>query len=220
MVEVATSLLDVKKEDIIQTIYNLETAGTNYFHIDVMDGKFVENNTVEIMREYTEYIKNITTIPIEVHLMVEDIEEYVKSYLALEPNTIFFHIEACKNQTEVMKTIAFIKENHCKVGLCVSPKTDMNDILEYIPYIHSVLVMTVEPGKGGQKLLPETIQKIQFLNRHIYENGYEVDIEVDGGVREENAKTLTDAGANILVSGNYIIRSGNFKEAIAKLKGK
>ena len=220
MVEVATSLLDVKKEEIIQTIYNLETAGTNYFHIDVMDGKFVENNTVEIMREYTEYIKNITTIPIEVHLMVKEIEEYVKSYLVIEPNIIFFHIEACKNQTEVMKFIAFIKENHCKVGLCVSPKTDMNDILEYIPYIHSVLVMTVEPGKGGQKLLPETIQKIQFLNRHIYENGYEVDIEVDGGVREENAKELTDAGANVLVSGNYIIQAGNFKEAIAKLKGR
>ena len=219
MVEVAASFLDAYKEKIIQTIYDLEVAGADYFHIDVMDGKFVEKDTSQIMKEYTEYIKQISTIPIEVHLMVEDVESYIKSYMALEPSTIIFHIEACKNQNQVIEMMSLLKQNHCKIGLCVSPKTDMNAIFEYIPYIHRVLVMTVEPGKGGQKLLPETISKIQDLNRYIYDNGYEVDIEVDGGINNETCKPVIEAGANILVSGSYIIHSGNYKEAIAILKG-
>ena len=218
MVEVATSFLNAEKEKIIQTIYDLEVAGTDYFHIDVMDGKFVENNTTEIMREYTEYIKQISNIPVEVHLMVEDVENYIKSYIALEPSTVIFHIESCKNQKQVIEMISLLKENHCKVGLCVSPKTNMNAIFEYIPYIHRVLVMTVEPGKGGQRLLPETITKIKDLNRYIYDNGYEVDIEVDGGINDQTAKEVIEAGANILVSGSYIINSGNYKEAISKIK--
>ena len=218
MVEVATSFLNAEKEKIIQTIYDLEVAGTDYFHIDVMDGKFVENNTTEIMREYTEYIKQISNIPVEVHLMVEDVENYIKSYIALEPSTVIFHIESCKNQKQVIEMISLLKENHCKVGLCVSPKTNMNAIFEYIPYIHRVLVMTVEPGRGGQRLLPETITKIKDLNRYIYDNGYEADIEVDGGINDQTAKEVIEAGANILVSGSYIINSGNYKEAISKIK--
>ncbi|MFR2533621.1 MAG: ribulose-phosphate 3-epimerase [Clostridia bacterium] len=220
MVEVAASFLDANKEKIMQTIYDLEVAGVDYFHIDVMDGKFVENDTSQIMKEYTEYIKQISTIPVEVHLMVEDIENYIKSYLAIEPSIIIFHIEACKNEKQVIEMMALLKENHCKVGLCVSPKTDMNVILEYIPYIHRVLVMTVEPGKGGQKLLPETISKIKDLNRYIYDNGYEVDIEVDGGINSQTCIPVVEAGASILVAGSYLMHSENYKEAIIKLKNK
>ena len=111
MVEVATSLLDIEKEKIIKTIYDLEVAGTNYFHIDVMDGKFVENNTIEKMREYTEYIKQVSNTPIDVHLMVEDIEPYLKAYIDMGVQSIIFHIESCKNEEEALKWISYLKDN-------------------------------------------------------------------------------------------------------------
>lgn len=218
IIQVETSLLNVEREEIIQTIYDLEVAGTNYFHIDVMDGKFVENDTIDKMREYSEYLKNVTNIPMNVHLMVEDVSAHVQSYLALEPNMIIFHIEACKTQKEILEQIKYIKENNCKVGLSIKPSTPIEKIYEYLPYIHSVLVMTVEPGKGGQELLPETIEKIFNLNKFIYENNYEVDISVDGGINDKTAKNVTDAGANKLVAGSYIIKSGDYREAIEKLK--
>lgn len=172
MVEVSTSLLNAKEEEIIKTIYDLEVAKTDYFHIDVMDGKFVENNTAETMRKYTESIKNVSNLPIDVHLMVNNVEEYIKDYIDIGVNCITFHIEACKNEMEVLKQISYIKQNNCKVGLAVSPKSNIEKIYKYLPYIHKVLIMTVEPGKGGQELLPETIQKIANINKFIYENGY------------------------------------------------
>lgn len=218
IIQVETSLLNVERENIIPTIYDLEVAGTDYFHIDVMDGKFVKDNTIEKMREYTEYLKNITNLPIDVHLMVEDVPSYVESYLALEPNMIIFHIEACKNEKEILEQIKYIKENNCKVGLSIKPSTSIEEIYEFLPYIHCVLVMTVEPGKGGQELLTETIEKIAELNKFIYENSYEVDIMVDGGINNKTAKLVIDAGANRLVAGSYIIKSGDYKKAIEELK--
>lgn len=218
MVEVSASLLEVKKENIIKTIYDLEVAGTNYFHIDVMDGKFVKNNTAQIMREYTEYIKQVSNLPVEVHLMVEDAEAYSKAYIDMEVNCIIFHLESLKNKTEVLKLISYIKQNNVKVGITIKPNTNVEDIYEYIPYIHRVLIMTVEPGEGKQTLIPSTIDKIKKLNVFAYENNYDIDIEVDGGINDKTAKEVIDAGANILVSGSYIINSGNFKEAIEKLR--
>lgn len=220
MVEVSTSLLNAKEEEIIKTIYDLEVAKTDYIHIDVMDGKFVENNTAETMRKYTESIKNVSNLPIDVHLMVNNVEEYVKDYIDIGVNCITFHIEACKNEMEVLKQISYIKQNNCKVGLAVSPKSNIEKIYEYLPYIHKILIMTVEPGKGGQELLPETIQKIANINKFIYENGYEVDIEVDGGINDKNAKQVIEAGANILVAGSYIINSVDYAKTIKILKQK
>lgn len=220
MVEVSTSLLNAKEEEIIKTIYDLEVAKTDYFHIDVMDGKFVENDTSEKMRKYTESIKNVSNIPIDVHLMVNNVEEYIKDYIDIGVNCITFHIEACKNEMEVLKHISYIKQNNCKIGLAVSPKSNIEKIYEYLPYIHKVLIMTVEPGKGGQELLPETLNKIAELNKFIYENGYEVDIQVDGGINGKNAKQVIEAGANIIVAGSYIINSEDFSKAIKTIKQK
>ena len=180
MVEVATSLLNVNKEDIIKTLYNLEVAGTDYIQIDVMDGKFVEDDTTEKMNEYSEYVKQVTNLPLDIHLMVEDVESYIKSYLALEPYSITFHIEACKNKNEIMKFLNLVKENNIKVGIAINPGTPIENIYEYLPYIHKVIIMTVEPGKGGQKFIESSIEKISNLNIFNYENGFEVDIEVDG----------------------------------------
>lgn len=218
MVEVSSSLLNVKEDQIVQKIYDLEVAGTNYFHIDVMDGKFVQNETIEKMRKYTEYIKQISTIPIEVHLMVNDTKSYIDTYIGMEVNNIIIHLESCKNETQVLELISYIKQNNVKAGISIRPNTDIEKVYEYLPYIHNVLVMTVEPGKGGQELLLDTIEKIRKLNTFIYENGYDIDIEVDGGINDKTAKQVTNAGANILVAGSYIINSDNYKEAISKLK--
>ena len=111
MVEVSVSILNVKDDKAIQTLYNLETSGISYFHIDVMDGKFVENNTYEKMREYASYIKRISNLPLDIHLMVDDVKEAIDDFLAVEPNIITFHLEACKNKQEVMELINYIKQN-------------------------------------------------------------------------------------------------------------
>ena len=141
MVEISTSILSVKKEEIIRKIYNLETAGTNYFHIDVMDGEFVKNNTQELMLEYSEYIKQISNLPLDVHLMVNDVESFVKSFSILEPSIITFHLEACKNKEEVYKLIKLIKNNNCRVGISIKPNTKIEEIKEFLPFIHLCLIM-------------------------------------------------------------------------------
>ncbi|MBP3256367.1 MAG: ribulose-phosphate 3-epimerase [Clostridia bacterium] len=218
MVEVATSLLSIDEEKSIQTIYDIEVAGTDYFHIDVMDGKFVKRDTIELMRKYTEYIKQIANTKIEVHLMVKDVLNFVKAYIDMDVDCIMFHVEACRSESEIADIIKYLKDNNTKVGLVINPKTEINKIFNYLPYIHRVLVMSVEPGEGGQKFIENSIGKIQELNKYIYENGYEVDIEVDGGVNNENAELLSDAGANIIVAGSYIANSNNYKEAIESIR--
>lgn len=218
MVEVSTSILQVKKDEIITKIYDLETAHTDYFHIDVMDGEFVENDTTIIMTEYSEYIKQISNIPLDVHLMVKDIKPYVTSYLTLNPNIITFHLEACKDKNEVMELIKYIKENNCKVGISIKPDTKLEEIYEFLPYVHMCLIMTVEPGKGGQKLIPSTIEKIKELDTYIKEKNLEIDIEADGGINADNVNDVAKAGANIIVSGSAIINSSNYSEYIRDLK--
>lgn len=218
MVEVSTSLLNVERENILGCIYSLEVAKTDYYHIDVMDGKFVEKDTTEMMHEYANNIKQISNIPLDVHLMVEDIKSYIDSFIPYEPNIITFHLEACKDKKEVLSLIKYIKENNIKVGISIKPNTMLEDILEILPLIHLVLIMTVEPGLGGQKLIPETIEKVKELKDYITNNEIDIDIEVDGGINLENKEILKEAGANIIVAGSSIINSKDFKETIQKIK--
>ena len=218
MVEVSASILSIKNENAIQTLYNLETAGINYFHIDVMDGKFVENNTVDTMLEYCEYLNSISNLPLDVHLMVKDVKEYINKFLVFEPNIITFHVEAANNKEEIMEWIQYIKENNVKVGISIKPNTKIEEIYEYLPYIHMVLIMTVEPGKGGQALIPDTVSKIQKLSKYIKENALEVDIEADGGIYTNNVSILKEAGTDIIVAGTAIVKSDDYKETVKKLK--
>lgn len=216
--EISTSLLSVKKEDIIQTIYNLEVAHTDYFHIDVMDGRFVENDTSETMRIYCEYLNQVTNVPIDVHLMVTNIKEYVDSYSIFNPNIITFHYEACKDDTEVDKYIEQIKGRECKVGLAIKPNTDIEKIAKFLPKINLLLIMSVEPGKGGQKFIDRTVQKIKKAKTKIDELGLDTEIEADGGINLENSKEVKEAGATMLVSGTGIISSKDYSYTIKKLK--
>lgn len=209
-IEVSTSILQVNKNDIIKVIYNLETAHTDYFHIDVMDGEFVKNDTTDLMREYSEYIKQISNIPLDVHLMVNDVKSYIISYGSFEPNIITFHLEACKDKTEVKNMIELIKNNNSKVGIAIKPNTPIEDVFEFLPYIHMCLVMTVEPGKGGQDFILECIEKIDKLKKYIIKNNLDIDIEVDGGINDKTASKVSNSGANILVSRKLYIKFRQF----------
>lgn len=217
MVEISTSLLNVK-ENFIKIFYNLEIAHTDYFHIDVMDGKFVENNTLERMKDYVITIKQISNLPLDIHLMVENVRKYVDEYIDFRPNIITFHIEAIKEKEEVYKIIKYIKENGMKVGIAIKPDTKIEKIYEFLPYIHMVLIMTVEPGKGEQKLILETVKKVKKLKEYIDKEKIDIDIEVDGGINEETANLVKDAGSNILVVGSAIIKSKDYSDTIKKIR--
>ena len=219
MVEISTSILSVKKGEESKTFFALEKSKTDYFHIDVMDGKFVEKNTYQKMLEYASYIKRISSLPLDVHLMVEDIDSAIDDFLSVDPNIITFHYESCKNKEEVMKFIKKIKDNNCKVGISVKPETDIKSIYEFLPYVHVCLVMTVEPGKGGQTLLTDMVDKISKLKEYLVKNDLEVDIEADGGINLNTAKAVKNAGTNILVSGTAILMAKDYKVIIDELRG-
>lgn len=218
MAEISTSILGVEEEKSIKTFYNLEVAGTQFFHIDVMDGKFVEQNTEKKMYKFTNEIKQISTVPLDVHLMVENVKENIDRYMPFEPQIITFHLEACKNKEEVKKHIEYLQKNKIKCGISIKPATKIEEILEFLPYMYLCLVMTVEPGKGGQKLIPETIDKVKQLKEYIEKNNLDTYIEVDGGINIETAEKVKTAGADILVSGSGILKSKDYKETILELK--
>lgn len=218
MVEISTSILSLKQGEEAETFLNLEIAKTDYIHIDVMDGKFVQRDTYNKMRETAEYIRRLTNLPLDIHLMVEDIETAINVFEVVEPNVITFHIEACKNEEEVMKNINLIKEAHARVGISVKPNTPVEEIYKYLPYIHMVLIMTVEPGKGGQTLITDMIQKIEKLKKYIEKEKLEIDIEVDGGINLVTAPKVKEAGANILVAGVAILEAIDYKVIIDDLR--
>lgn len=144
-----------------------------------MDGKFVEKNTREMMYKYASMIKQISTMPLDVHLMVNDIKENIDEYLPLNPNIITIHYEPCKSDEEVLEIINYIKSNNIKCGISIKPDTDLEKIEKFLPYISLVLIMTVEPGKGGQKLIPETVEKVRNLKKYLEANKLDAYIEVD-----------------------------------------
>ena len=219
MIEVSTSILYVEKGKEAETFLALEKSKTDYFHIDVMDGEFVEKNTYQNMLEYSSYIRRISNLPMDIHLMVKDIETGIEAFSAMEPNIITFHLEACKNKEEVMRNINLIKEKGSRVGIAVKPETVIESVYEYLPYIHMCLVMTVEPGKGGQTLITDMLSKISELKTYIEKKNIEIDIEVDGGINLKTAQRVKDAGANVLVAGTAILMASDYKVIIDELKG-
>ena len=218
MVEISTSILNMKKGKETETIFGLENAKTDYFHIDVMDGNFVEKDTYSYMYDCSSYIKRISSLPLDIHLMVNDVQNGIEDFLSFEPNIITFHLEACKDEEDVFKNINLIKNNNCKVGLSVKPNTPIEEIYKYLPYIHMCLVMTVEPGKGGQTLLSDMVEKIKTLKKYVDNNNIEIDIEADGGINLNTCEAVKNAGANILVSGTAILMANNYKDIIDELK--
>ena len=205
--EISTSILNIKEENITETFYNIEAAKTDYFHIDVMDGKFVSNNTIDKMQQYIDILSGITNTPIEVHLMVKDVKKYIDIFIPNNPTKIIFHAKALKNSEEVFKMIEYIKDNNIQVGLALNPEDSIDSIKEFIPKIHQVLVMTVNPGQGGQTLIPECIKKVKDLKEYLDSQNLETQIEVDGGVNLQNIKEIASSGVDIAVAGTAIVNA-------------
>jgi len=218
MIEVSTSILTVEKGTESEVFFALEKSKTDYFHIDVMDGKFVEKNTEKMMYEYANTIKQISNLPLDVHFMVEDIKGNIDRYIPLTPSIITFHYEACIDDEEVIKYINYIKENGIKPAISIKPATDIEKIKKFLPMLHMVLIMTVEPGKGGQKLIQECIEKTKELKKYLEENNLDTYIQVDGGVNKETIDMVKEAGVDIAVAGSSIISASDFKKAITELK--
>ena len=150
--------------------------------------------------------------------MVEDVETGIEVFSAVEPNIITFHLEECKSKEEVMKNINLIKEKGSRVGIAIKPGTPIEEVYEYLPYIHMCLVMTVEPGKGGQTLITDMLAKISTLKTYIEKKNLEIDIEVDGGINLKTAPRVKEAGANILVAGSAILAASDYKVIIDELR--
>ena len=218
MYEVSTSILNLEKGNEAEVILNLEKAKTDYYHIDVMDGKFVEKNTYNWMKELSSYIKRISNIPLDVHLMVDDVKSTIDDFSAVEPNIITFHYESCKDDEEVMEMIKLIKSYNIKVGISVKPNTSVDKINKFLPFIHMVLIMTVEPGKGGQAFMSEMLSKIEQLREYEKNNNLDFQIEVDGGINLATCEQVKQAGAEILVAGTAILKAVDYKVIIDELK--
>lgn len=218
MIEVSASILSTSNIESTKLFLDLEVAKINYFHIDVMDGEFVEQDTSKRMIEYTNLISLVCNTELDVHLMVKNVEHYIEEYLAFNPRIISFHLEAIQDKNEIESLIKKIKDAGCMVGLAVNPDTSIDLIKPYLDKIHVALVMTVVPGKGGQPLIPSTIGKIEELKKYIDDSGLDTRIEVDGGINDSTSSKVIQSGADILVVGNYLISASSFVDAINKLK--
>lgn len=206
----SVSILGIK-EKIKKNIKKLDNLKIDYFHIDIMDGIFVENITWEY-KEIEKILKHRTTKK-DIHLMVKDVKKYVEEYINLNPSIITFHYEATDNHVEL---INYIKQHNIKAGISIKPNTEVSEIKELLNIVDLVLVMSVEPGKGGQKYIDNSTNKINELNKLREQNNYKYLIEVDGGINNETKEYAKNA--DILVVGSYITNN-NYEEKINEFKG-
>lgn len=195
------------------TIKMIDESNATSIHSDIMDGKFVpkKNFSAEDVVNDLKKVKK----PIDIHLMVDNPDSYIDILKELNPRTIIFHLE-CK--TNIEKTIDKIKKNNIGVGIAIKPKTDIMYLENYLNDLDMILVMTVEPGAGGQRFMFNMLEKIESLNKLKYDKGYVYKIGVDGGINEYTAIKCKDAGANIIISGSYICHHENFNKQIEKIK--
>ena len=214
-IQISPSILSADFSQLGSEIKKLEEGGADLIHVDVMDGHFVPNLTIgpPVIKNLRKYTK----LPFDVHLMISPVHEYIENYANAGADIITIHPEATENLKESIK---LIKRFGKKVGVSLNPKTEIKTLIDEIDNIDLVLVMSVNPGFGGQKFMPEVLDKIKQLKKIKDEGQYHFDIEVDGGINFSNSKIVLEAGANILVSGTTVFKenNGNIKTNIEKLK--
>lgn len=185
----------------------------DWLHIDVMDGHFVPNITIGV--PVVASIRKVTEMPLDVHLMIENPEKYIDAFAKAGADILTFHYEACHNANSISDCIDLIKSYGLKAGMSIKPKTSANVVFPYLDDLDMVLIMTVEPGFGGQKFMRDCAEKIPVIKEKAPKD---LIIQVDGGINAETARICTFYGANSLVAGNYIYKSKDIKSAIASLR--
>lgn len=209
--KISVSILN--SADRIEDVIKLNNTSCDYIHIDVMDGKFVSDTQFTIDEIIS--IIDKSSKKIDVHLMVEDPINYIEKLIDYDIEYITFHKEINKNIDEL---IDILKRNNIKVGLSIKPNTSVTEILDYLDKIDLVLVMSVEPGYGGQQFMISSLDKVRELRRIISDRELDVKIEIDGGVKDTNINEISTAGVDISVVGSFITKSNNFENSIKKLK--
>ena len=209
--KISASILDIKEPKNLE-VEKLSSLDVDLIHIDVMDGVFVENTTCD-STEYYNIVRN-SKKPFDIHLMVSNVKKFIDEYSIFNPEYITFHYEAVSDLNSV---VGYIRDKNIKVGLSIKPSTDVKEIVEFLPYIDLILVMSVEPGRGGQSFIKESEFKLEQLKILREQKNYNYVIEVDGGVNFETIDMCKCA--DICVVGSYITKN-NYEEQIANLRGK
>ena len=211
---IAPSILSADFANMERDVRRVTDAGADLLHCDVMDGVFVPN--ISFGFKMIEDIKRTAKLPLDVHLMIEKPERYAERFLKAGADILTFHLEACKDAGETLKAI---KDLGAKRGLVVNPHTPIDGLLPYLKNCDMILLMSVQAGFGGQKFMPHVLEKIRALKKVIDDCGYDIDLEVDGGITAENAGAVKAAGANVIVAGSAVFGAADWKAAVAALRG-
>lgn len=213
MIKIAPSILSADFMRLGEEIRAVQEAGAHLIHIDVMDGHFVPNITIGY--GVVESIRKITTLPLDVHLMISEPEKYLDDFIKAGADFLTVHAEA---SVHLHRTLHRIKENGIKAGVSINPATPVMTLYDILEDADMVLVMSVNPGFGGQQFIPHAIEKIRQLRKAISDRGLSTLIEVDGGIKPENAKEVADAGADILVMGSAFFTGGDYSRTMARVR--
>ncbi len=210
---IAPSILSADFGRLNDEVKAVEQAGADWIHVDVMDGHFVPNITIG--PAVVESVRKATELPLDVHLMIENADSYIKDFASAGSDIITVHVEACPH---LNRTIQLIKEQKVRAGVVLNPATPLSSIEELLHEIDMVLLMCVNPGFGGQSFIPSMLDKIQNLNDIMSHYEHPIELEVDGGIKNENAGDIKKAGASVLVAGSAIFNTNDYKKAIKSLR--